>query len=188
MTLAREQFKRQVFMSVALQVASLGTCDRKQVGAVIVRDGRCVSWGFNGAPPGLPHCSENGHGWGYKAPKWEGHPDLYSMAPDWKERAHLSEHEMELMPWDYKGGVEYLANKRGCRNATHAEANALAFAARQGISTEGATLFVTVSTCDVCARLVIASGIDRVYYAEEYREANGCQILSQAGIHAVQLR
>ena len=70
----------------------------------------------------------------------------------------------------------------GCRNATHAEANALAFAARQGISTDGGTLYVTVSPCNVCARLLIAAGIVSVWYDEEYRDRRGLELLEEAGI------
>jgi dCMP deaminase len=76
---------------------------------------------------------------------------------------------------------------RGCRNATHAEANALAFAARQGISTDGCELFVTVSPCEVCARLLIASGVRRVYYLEQYRDHSGEEILRKAGIECLRI-
>src|SRR4029077_5112430 len=48
--------KADVFMEIAHTLSKLGTCDRKQVGAVIIRDGRCISWGYKGAPPGLPNC------------------------------------------------------------------------------------------------------------------------------------
>jgi dCMP deaminase len=113
----RKQLKLEIFMDVALTIGDLGTCDRKKVGAVIVRDGRCISWGFNGAPEGLPHCSENNHGWA----GW------YEMHDTGKRT---------------RGQLLAEIESRGCRNATHAEANALAFAARQGISTDGAELFV----------------------------------------------
>jgi hypothetical protein len=59
----RDVLKDRVFLGIAHDLGQLGTCDRKRVGALIVKDGRCVSWGFNGAPPGLPHCEENNHGW-----------------------------------------------------------------------------------------------------------------------------
>lgn len=49
------------FMRIALQVASRSTCDRKRVGAVIVRDKTILSTGYNGSIRGLPHCSEVGH-------------------------------------------------------------------------------------------------------------------------------
>jgi len=137
---SRSKVKDDVFMLVARDLSLLGTCDRAKVGAVLTRDGRCVSWGFNGAPPGLPHCDENNHGY--------------------PEAGRVSQ----------------------CVNATHAEANALAFAARQGISTDGATLYVTVSPCDTCSRLLIAAGIVRVVYDALYRDHTGLHLLKEAGI------
>lgn len=128
----RAAAKLSVFMMVAEQISLLGTCPRKAVGAVLVRNGRCISWGYNGAPPGLPHC------------------------------VHLDD--------------------QPCSNATHAEANALAFAACEGISTDGCTLFVTVSPCEVCARLLIAAGVSAVYYLEAYRDPSGLEILYKAEI------
>lgn len=159
--------KEAVFMEIASRLSQLGTCDRKQVGALIVRDGRCVSWGFNGAPPGLPHCAENKHGW------------LGNVTDEQIEALHMSG---ELCVGDSVS--EAMTKRWGCRNATHAEANALAFAARQGISTDDATLFVTVSPCEVCARLLIAAGISHVYYNEEYRDRSGIELLSGALIPA----
>src|SRR5574342_55469 len=49
------------FMEIAKTVASRGTCDRKRVGAIIVRDRVVLSTGYNGAPKGLPHCDDVGH-------------------------------------------------------------------------------------------------------------------------------
>ena len=143
----RELKKQRIFMEVAVVISQLGTCDRQQVGAVIVRDGRAISWGFNGAPPGAPHCEENNHGWG-----------------NVDETAGL--------------GLEV----EGCRNATHAEANAIAFAAKQGISTEGAELFVTLSPCAACSRLLIAAGVSHVTYLVSYRDHSGEDLLREAGI------
>src|SRR5262249_5798957 len=51
----------QYFMDIANVVSSRSTCDRKQVGAVIVRDRTILSTGYNGSIRGLPHCSEIGH-------------------------------------------------------------------------------------------------------------------------------
>ncbi|NBD12159.1 MULTISPECIES: dCMP deaminase family protein [Corallococcus] len=51
----------QYFMDIALQVATRATCDRKHVGAVLVRDKTILSTGYNGAIRGLPHCDEVGH-------------------------------------------------------------------------------------------------------------------------------
>jgi dCMP deaminase len=49
------------FMNIARQVATRSTCDRKHVGAVIVRDKTILSTGYNGSIRGMPHCDEVGH-------------------------------------------------------------------------------------------------------------------------------
>jgi dCMP deaminase len=49
------------FMGIALQVARRSTCDRARVGAIIVKDRRILTTGYNGSPAGLPHCDEIGH-------------------------------------------------------------------------------------------------------------------------------
>ncbi len=51
----------EYFMRIALQVATRSTCDRKHVGAVIVRDKIILSTGYNGSVRGLPHCDDVGH-------------------------------------------------------------------------------------------------------------------------------
>lgn len=51
----------QYFMEIAQVTAKRATCDRKHVGAVIVKDRHMISAGYNGSPPGLPHCDEVGH-------------------------------------------------------------------------------------------------------------------------------
>ena len=51
----------EYFMNIARQVATRATCDRKHVGAVIVRDRVILSTGYNGSIRGLPHCDEIGH-------------------------------------------------------------------------------------------------------------------------------
>src|SRR5512147_1763622 len=51
----------QYFMDIARQVATRATCDRKHVGAVLVRDRTILSTGYNGSIRGLKHCAEDGH-------------------------------------------------------------------------------------------------------------------------------
>lgn len=70
----------------------------------------------------------------------------------------------------------------GCNRTIHAEQNALAYAARAGRSTEGATLYCTLSPCEACAKLIINSGIQRVWYWEEYRNTDGIELLRKAQI------
>ena len=51
----------EYFMRIAVEVASRATCDRKHVGAVIVRDKSILATGYNGSIRGLNHCDEDGH-------------------------------------------------------------------------------------------------------------------------------
>lgn len=64
----------------------------------------------------------------------------------------------------------------------HAEQNALAKAARSTISTEGATLYLTLSPCWNCAKSIIQSGIKRVVYVTKYRDDRPIQFLADAGV------
>ena len=51
----------QYFMQIAVQAATRSTCDRKHVGAVIVKDKTILSTGYNGSIRGMPHCDDVGH-------------------------------------------------------------------------------------------------------------------------------
>lgn len=75
----------------------------------------------------------------------------------------------------------------GCIRTQHAEANAIAFAARKGIATEGATLYTTVSPCLACAKLIINAGILVVHYLEQYRKTEGIDLLHSVGVNCQQL-
>lgn len=119
-------------MDIAFTVARRGTCSRLQVGAIVSRDGRVISTGYNGKPVGMSHC------------------------------VHTDDEP--------------------CRLAVHAEANAVAFAARYGVSCAGAELHVTHQPCLNCAMLVINAGIVRVSYLETYRDPAGLHLLEGAGI------
>jgi dCMP deaminase len=70
----------------------------------------------------------------------------------------------------------------GCIRTQHAEANAIAWAARKGIPLEGSTMFVTVSPCLSCAKLIVNAGIRRVVSLEQYRIVDGFDYLRQAGV------
>ena len=114
-------------MQIASDVATRATCDRKHIGAVIVRDKVILSTGYNGAPRGMAHCDDEGH------EIVEGH----------------------------------------CVRTVHAEANAVAQAAKNGISIDGATLYTTASTCYDCFKLIINAGIKRVVFGEFYSSRYG---------------
>ena len=111
------------FMKIARDVAARSTCDRADVGAVLVREKRILTTGFNGSPSGQPHCDEAGH------LMVDGH----------------------------------------CVRTIHAEANAIIQAALHGVSSKGATVYVTHFPCLSCAKMLINAGIVRVVYATQYR-------------------
>lgn len=73
----------------------------------------------------------------------------------------------------------------GCLRTVHAEANAIAFAARYGISTDGSDLYCTHSPCGNCAKLIINAGISRLIYEMEYRDIKPLGLLAAAGIEAI---
>lgn len=64
----------------------------------------------------------------------------------------------------------------------HAESNAITKLAKSTQSSDGATMYITVSPCINCAKLIIQSGISRVVYGEIYKNKDGIQLLRKAGI------
>lgn len=73
-------------------------------------------------------------------------------------------------------------NPEDCR-AIHAEVDAIGNAAKCGVSTEGATIYVTRYPCEGCARLLIAAGIKRVVYGREQRVSlTTLQMFESAGV------
>lgn len=144
----------QTLMRMAVLMADRATCSRAQVGAVIVKETRPISSGYNGTAAGLPHCDHSCNC---------GYPGEGGKYFDGK---HLSNCRT-LVP---------------CDEAIHAEANAVAFAAKHGVSTDGATLYTTMTPCLACAKLIANAGITRVVAASAYRDDSGVVLLEQLGI------
>ena len=108
-------------------------CQRRQVGALVVKDKMIISDGYNGTPSGFENVCEDEHN--------------------------------VTKPY-----------------VLHAETNAITKLARSHNNSEGATLYVTASPCLECSKLIIQSGIRRVVYGEEYRLADGIELLRRAHI------
>jgi dCMP deaminase len=72
-----------------------------------------------------------------------------------------------------------------CTHAIHAEANLIAYCAKQGIATDKAILIVTTCPCQKCSEIIIQSGINRIVYDGEYRNEDGLSLLLQAKITIV---
>ncbi len=69
----------------------------------------------------------------------------------------------------------------------HAESNAIAKCAKSSNNSDGASLYVTLSPCFECAKIIIQSGIKKVYYLEEYRILDGLNLLRKSKIYVQQI-
>lgn len=92
-----------------------------------------------------------------------------------KQLGNQLEHVRETLD----GIFEYYESKT---TVIHAENNILVKCAREGVSMLGSTVYVTLSCCDHCASMLIASGVKRVVYLDEYRDVNGIKTLIDSGI------
>lgn len=123
----------KAYLRIAREWGQLSYCNRKKVGAIIVRDRMIISDGYNGTPSGFENCCEDPEG---------------------------------LTNW----------------YVLHAEANAILKVARSTQSCEGATLYITLSPCRECSKLIHQSGIKRVVYQKGYRDTSGIDFLQKAGV------
>ncbi|MGP2569772.1 deoxycytidylate deaminase [Ornithobacterium rhinotracheale] len=69
----------------------------------------------------------------------------------------------------------------------HAEANAILKVAASIQSCEGATLYITLSPCKECSKLIYQSGIKRVVYIDQYSDTSGLEFLAKAGVEITQI-
>jgi len=128
------------YMKTAKLFAELSSAKRKKVGAIIVKDDRIISIGYNGMPT------------------------------DWDNNC-----EDEVV--DYFSDRIPITTLKTKPEVLHAELNAIGKLARSNESGEGATMFVTCAPCMDCAKMIYASGIKEVFYAEDYRDQSGLEFL-----------
>jgi len=119
-------------MELAEKLATRSHCVKAQVGAVLTKDTRIISLGYNGPPAGTHNC------------------DI--------------DFPIEGCPRDSKGS---------CSLALHAEQNAILYAAKNNVSMQDATLYVTLSPCISCARVIYTTGIKKVYFMHSYAKFKG---------------
>ncbi len=134
----KELRKHISYLKMASEWAENSCCNRKKVGALIVKDKMIISDGYNGTPSGFTNDCE-----------------------------------------DVNGNTQWFV--------LHAEANAITKLSKSTQSADGATLYMTLSPCRECSKLIIQSGIKRIIYKEEYRDTSGLYILKEAGIIVVKL-
>ena len=126
----------RAYLRMAHEWGKLSYCERKQVGAIIVKDRMIISDGYNGTPTGFENICEDDEG----DTKW------YVL---------------------------------------HAEANAILKVAASTQSCEGATLYITLSPCRECSKLIHQSGIKRVVHNKAYKDDSGLRFLERAGVELV---
>lgn len=165
--MTRDRISRdQMFIGICQMVAQRSTCLRSQVGAIIIKDGRVVSMGYNGPVAGMPACVE--------------------PPPMWEECTDGLGGRYDTMGWELKQARDKLKESfcqgPGCTRSCHAETNAIAFAARSGVAVEGCTMYCTMSPCINCAKVIVNSGIKELKYLEEYRDTSGIDLLLRSGI------
>ena len=128
----------KAYLRIAREWGKLSHCERKKVGAVIVKDRMIISDGFNGTPTGFENPCEDEEGY----TKW------YVL---------------------------------------HAEANAILKVASSTQSCNGATLYITLSPCKECSKLIHQAGIQRVVYQMDYKDNSGLKFLEKAGVKIEQI-
>ena len=148
-------------MDVAERTSKLSSAIRRQVGAVIVKENRILSYGYNGMPTG------------------------WTNECEYKEYMPGDNRDGQLYPLEeYDKDVE---SNRRFRLVTkdevlHAESNAIAKVSGSTESSEDATLFVTTAPCIHCAKMIFQSGIKSVFYRDTYRDDAGVEFLQKGGV------
>ena len=153
--------KHKLFTQMAELVAGQSTCCRMQVGAILVKDSRVISIGFNGTPSGQEHCED------HFARLYE--TDFKDQFPTYEE------YRASRTFYDAHG-------KWSIENELHAEQNAIIQAARLGVSIDGGTLYCTHQPCAVCAKMIVNAGIVRVVYEHGYPDEFAVQMMKEGGV------
>ena len=135
---SKENKYDKAYLKMAREWGNLSYCERRKVGALIVKDRMIISDGYNGTPTGMENMCED---------------------------------EENYTKW----------------YVLHAEANAIMKVASSTQSCSGATLYVTLSPCKDCSKLIYQAGIVRVVYIDQYKDTTGIDFLKDAGVEVVQI-
>lgn len=156
------------YVDVLNSLRTYSTCSRLQVAAILVKDSRILSSGYNGVAKGAMECNK-----------------IYKRTPDgkitWKSPITLQ--TWTLTEEEYRKKHHEFADKY----EIHAEMNCLGFALKNNTDITGAQLYLTTSPCLNCCKLILTSGIREVYYLEKYDDTSGVEYLRQNGIVCEQI-
>jgi dCMP deaminase len=162
-------------MKTAKVFSELSHARRLHVGAIVVKDDRIISIGYNGMPAGWDNDCEYKDYMSRDAGGWLGPEEIYERWPFEEE--------------DFDPDIGY-ARRYALKTkpeVLHAESNAIAKLAKSNDSGNGADIFITHAPCIECAKLIYQSGISRVYYGENYRDDSGIEFLKKSGVEIEQL-
>lgn len=141
-------------MEAAESYAKLSSARRLKVGAIVTKDDRVISIGYNGTPSG-----------------WDNNCE--------EEVREEFSYVIDNGGPEHRGASISLKTKP---EVIHAEANAIGKLARSSESGEGASMFVTHAPCFECAKLIHVAGIKKVFYRNGYRNSDGLDFLKQCKI------
>ena len=156
----------QAYMDTATRFAKLSQARRLHVGAIIVKDDRIISIGYNGMPAGWDNNCED--------TEYVG-SDEQIPSPD------------EMKRLGFTGTDHGWYRLKTKPEVLHAETNAIAKLARSSESGLDSDLFVTHSPCLDCAKLIYQAGIRRVYFGSAYRSTDGIDFLKKSGVEVEQV-
>ena len=156
------------YMDVAGRTSQLSHAVRLQVGAVIVKDNRILSYGYNGMPSGWDNNCED-KVWDHGSGGWLDPEEFETKYPyeGWHHGAN------RMVRYGLKTKPEVL----------HAESNAIAKVSGSTESSDNATMFCTHAPCLQCAKMIYQSGIKNLYYRDTYRDSDGLEFLNKSGVH-----
>ena len=172
----------EVMMRTAYEWAIESYCKRGKVGAILSREGRIVTNGYNGTISGMCNDCEDEF---IKCRKCSSDNPL-NRNNIYLDSVHIykfictecyAKHDYSDMD-ELEAVIELKTNQF----TLHAEQNLIAFAAKYGIATAGCTLYTTKSPCKECSKLIAQSGIVRVVYDEEYHDTAGIDFLRKVGV------
>lgn len=166
----KEKFK-YAFMDCADRFAQLSSARRAQVGAIIVKDNRIVSIGYNGMPSGWDNNCEEEIRWN----------DVPHMREEYKKQGATLHESPHGSTW---------SKLKTKQEVLHAETNAIAKMAQSGESCKDAVLFCTHEPCMDCAKLIFQSGIRHVIYKNSYNadKGSGLDFLEKSGCNVEKIR
>ena len=170
----KEKFK-QTYMKTAKVFAELSHARRLHVGAIVVKDDRIISIGYNGMPAGWDNDCEHKEYMSGDAGGWLSPEEIYEQWP----------FEEEDIDPDLGYARRYALKTKP--EVLHAESNAIAKLAKSNDSGLGADIFITHAPCIECAKLIYQSGINGVYYGENYRDDLGIEFLKKSGVNIEKL-